>query len=228
METDVKFWYLRSHQLFSQMTNEEINELCIISNYKNAKKNEVLYFSETEKRLYALKKGTLKIISIDKEGNENTKDILQQGDIFGELTLNIKNIDDAANEFAKVASPEVSVCSFKVEDFEKVLHKNPTIAIKYTKQVGDKLKAMENRFSNLVFKDVKTRLIEFLKDFAIQNGTENNNSFSVPHFLTQQDIACMIGASRQTVTTLINEMNENRSLIYSRSSFTITNMKNFN
>ncbi len=226
MEKDVKYWYLRNHQLFSQLTGEEISELCMITNFKQAKKNEIVDFSDVEKRIYTLKKGTIKLIIIDEEGNEVTKVVLQQGDLFGELTLNKFNVKND-NEYARAASPEVSVCSFKIEDFEKVLKKNPLLAIKYTKQMGDKLKAMENRFSNLVFKDVRTRLIEFLKDYAKQNGKKEQENIITPHFLTQQDIACLIGASRQTVTTLIHEMTESKIISYSRTSFTIHDVNNF-
>lgn len=226
MNRDRKYWFLRNHQMFSHMSNEQIQSLCVISNFKTAVKNEIIDLTDLEKRIYSLKKGTIKIIGLDEAGNEVTKDVLQKGDIFGEITLS-DNPRRQANEYARAASPEVSVCSFKVADFEQALRHDPTLAIRYTKQVGDKLKAMENRFSNLVFKDVRTRLMDFLKDFALQNGTQEMQSVTTRHFLTQQDIACLIGSSRQTVTTLMNELTKNNLLEYSRSTFTIPNLAAF-
>jgi CRP/FNR family transcriptional regulator len=223
---DIKYWYLRNHQLFSQMSSEEIKMLCIIGGFRKAKKNEDIYFGlDDDPKVYLLKKGTIKILTLDEEGNEVTKDILLQGDIFGEITLadNTNN----RNEFARAASPEVSVCSFKVSDFEKVLRENPMLAIRYTKQVGDKLKAMENRFTDLVFKDVRTRLIEFLRNYAIHNGQKESNAFVTNHFFTQQDIASLIGASRQTVTSLMNELVEKNLLQYTRSVFIIPDVTAF-
>ena len=50
-----KYWYLRNHKLFDQLNSEEIEELCIISNMKNAEKNDVIFFNDSEikKNLYS-------------------------------------------------------------------------------------------------------------------------------------------------------------------------------
>ncbi len=58
---DVKYWYLRNHQIFSQMNEQEIKMLCIISRFKRARKNDLIFFDEV-KRIYFLKKGIIKII----------------------------------------------------------------------------------------------------------------------------------------------------------------------
>lgn len=226
MHQDIKYWHLRNHQLFSHMSSEDIQALCVITAFRKAKKNEIIDLSDAEKRVYSLKKGTIKIISLTADGIEVTKEILQQGDIFGEISLDSAQAR-AGCEYARAASPEVSICSFKVVDFEVVLQKNPMLAIRYTKQMGDKLKAMENRFSNLVFKDTRTRLTEFLREFALHNGKRVGNAITTQHFLTHHDIASLIGASRQTVSTLMNELTESHLLDYSRSAFTITDLPSF-
>ncbi|MBC8112685.1 MAG: Crp/Fnr family transcriptional regulator [Verrucomicrobia bacterium] len=226
MEKDVKYWYLRNHQLFSRLSSDEIKELCVITNFRKARKNEIIDLADEHKRIYSLKKGTIRIISISEDGTETTKEILQQGDIFGEISLDANNAE-AENQYAQAASPEVQVCSFFVEDFEKILHRNPLLAIHYTKLVGFRLKTMQNRYADLVFKDVRTRLISFLKDFAVQNGKKEANSFVTPHFLTQHDIANLIGASRQTVTTLMNEFTEQNLFQYSRNTFIIPDVEKF-
>ena len=48
MTQDNKYWYLRNHKLFDQLSSKEIENLCIVSNMKNAEKNDVIYFSESE------------------------------------------------------------------------------------------------------------------------------------------------------------------------------------
>lgn len=145
MQQDIKYWHLRTHQLFSHMSSDDIQALCVITAFRRAKKHEIIDLSDVEKRVYSLKKGTVKIIGLDAEGTEVTKEVLQQGDIFGEISLDSTQARTGC-EYARAASPEVCICSFKVADFEAVLQRNPMLAIRYTKQVGDKLKAMENRF----------------------------------------------------------------------------------
>jgi CRP/FNR family transcriptional regulator len=223
MDLEVIYWYLRNHNLFEQMSDQEYKDLCVITGYKTAKKNEVIYMThESVKRLYFLKKGVVKIAAVNEAGDEITKDVIQEGDIFGEITLN----GNAANsgEFAKAISDEVSICSFKLDDFERVLEKNPNLSLRYTKKVGDKFKAMETRFSNLIFKDVRTRLIEFIKDISKNTGEKRGEETVVNNYLTHQDIASIIGSSRQTVTTLLNDFEKKGLIKYTRNEMIIPDL----
>ncbi len=225
MET-IKYWYLRNHELFTQMNETEIKALCVITGFKRAHKNEIIYFShESVKRIYLLKKGVIKIVSSDEAGNEVTKEVMQPGDLFGEITLS-RNVSPES-EFARAISDEVIICSFTLDDFEKVLEKNPAISLKYTRRVGDKLKALENRYADLIFKDVRTRVIEFLKHFAQVNGKVENDQLIVKNYLTHQDLASLTGATRQTVTSVLNQLEKENKVLYSRSQITIPNPAEF-
>lgn len=216
MNTDVKYWYLRNHQLFNQLNDLQYDELCVISSFKEAKKNEVIYFTQERlERIYFLKKGIVKIAYIDINGNEITKDVLKEGDIFGEISLN-KNTNHSG-EYAKAMSKDVCICSFRIDDFEKLLIKNSQLSLKFSKTVGEKLTTIEHRYNNLMFKDVKTRLIEFLNDYATKNGKMQNGLLVVENIFTHQDIASIIGASRQTITTLMGELELEEKIKYTRS-----------
>jgi CRP/FNR family transcriptional regulator len=219
MNADIKYWYLRNHKLFSVMNNSQISDLCIITSYKKASKNDIIYFGEeTEKRIFFLKKGTIKIIENDINGNEIIKEILQKGDIFGELALDPENNN---SEIAEAISPEVIVCSFRLEDFEKVLEKNPTVALKFTKFVGFRFKRLENKYANLVFKDVRTRLVIFLRDWAEREGQRDGNKVVMENYLTHQEIASLICSTRQTTTQMLNGLEQSGLLAYSRSEIII-------
>jgi CRP/FNR family transcriptional regulator len=201
------------------MNNRQIGDLCIITAYKKAKKNELIRFSESsEKRIYFLKKGILKIIELDESGKEAIKEILQQGDIFGELSL---DPGFSSSEFAQVVSSEVVICSFKLSDFENVLESNPSVALKYTKFVGFRFKQLENRYANLMFKDVRTRLVAFLKDWAEKDGQKEGKKFVLENYLTHQDIASLICSTRQTATQLLNTLEKEGILAYSRREIII-------
>ncbi|MCU0392660.1 MAG: Crp/Fnr family transcriptional regulator, partial [Thermoflexibacter sp.] len=125
------------------------------------------------------------------------------------------------SEYAKAVSDEVVICSFMPDDFEQVLEKNPSIALKLTKKVGAELRTLQIRYNDLIFKDVRTRLINFLIDFSNKNGKKDSNSIYIKNFLTHQDIADIIGATRQTVTSLLNEFEKEEKIYYSRSKITI-------
>lgn len=223
MYEELKYWYLRDHKLFWTLSMSQIKQLCIIVDFKKAHKGDVLYFSYSDiPRIFLLKQGNIKIVSIDEEGNETIKEILQKGDLFGELSL---ERDADFNEYAKALTDEVSICSFLLSDFENLLVENPTLALSYTKFVGLKMKSFKNSYSNLVSKDAKTRLITFLKDWAEKEGTQEGNKYTIDNYLTQTDIAQIICTSRQTATLLLNELEEKNLIFYSRKKIIIDDVK---
>ncbi len=220
MGTDNKYWYLRNHKLFRTLSNHQIEDLCIISKYKTAKKGEIIYFAEeVDPRIYLLKRGKIKILAHDTNGNETIKDIMQAGDLFGEITL---MEGSTLKESAVAHSTEVAICSFKIVDFEKLIQEDPELAISYFKWLGFRIKRIENRYTNLVFKDVKDRLWTLFTDLAINEGVKNEeNRYVLPNYLTHQDIAGLICCTRQTVTQLIGELEKEGNLSYSRKEITI-------
>ena len=219
MSEELKYWYLRDHKLFRALSYSQIKQLCIITGFKKAKKGDVIYFSSSEvPRIFLLKKGNIKIVSLDEEGNETIKDIIQKGDLFGELEL---DNDQNSNEYAKALTDEVIICSFLVSDFENLLLRNPSLALSYTKFVGLKMKRFKNSYSNLVSKDAKTRLLSFLKEWADRDGKKVDNRVVLQNYLTQTDIAQIICTSRQTATTLLSELEENGILHYGRKEIII-------
>lgn len=221
MSQEAQYWYLRNHKLFSVLSNAQIDDLCIMTRYKRAEKGEIIYFAdESDKRIFILKKGTIKICENDGKGNEVVKELLMQGDLFGEISLDQSK---GSSEYAQALSKDVIICSFRLVDFEYVLEKNPDIALKYTKLVGFKFKRLKNSYNNLFFKDVKTRLIHFLLDWAEREGQAENAKLVLKNYLTHQDIAGVICSTRQTVTQLLNELEQQNLISYGRKEVVIEN-----
>ena len=219
MYEELKYWYLRDHKLFRTLSFAQIKQLCIITGFKKASKGEIIYFSSSDvPRIFLLKKGNIKIVAVDEDGNETIKDIIQKGDLFGELTL---ENDSESNEYAKVLSDEVAICSFLMSDFENLLLQYPSLALSYTKFVGLKMKRIKNSYANLVSKDAKTRLFQFLKDWADREGDKEGDKVVLENYLTQNDIAQIICTSRQTATHLLNEMEAHGLLLYNRREIII-------
>ncbi|QKJ64938.1 Crp/Fnr family transcriptional regulator [Flavobacterium sp. M31R6] len=219
MYDELKYWYLRDHKLFWTLSMSQIKQLCIITGFKKAKKGDVIYFSSSDvPRVFLLKKGNIKIVAVDEDGNETIKDIIQKGDLFGELTL---ENDVNSNEYAKALTDEIIICSFLLSDFENLLLQNPSLALSYTKFVGLKMKRIKNSYANLISKDAKTRLYQFLKDWAEREGKRTDNRVVLENYLTQNDIAQIICTSRQTTTQLLNEMETKGLLYYNRKEIII-------
>jgi CRP/FNR family transcriptional regulator len=214
-EVDLKYWYLRDHKLFWKLSNSYLKDLCVIVGFKKAFKAEMIYFAnEHIPRIYLLKRSMIKICGTYNNGNEIIKKIIKKGDLFGQMSLN-ETQENSSREYAQ-AHTNVSICSFKMDDFERILERNPSIAIGYTKFMGLKIKRIENRFNNVVFKDMRSRLVQFIKDWAESDGEQKDNTYTIKNYLTQHDLAKLVCSTRQTVTTLLNEMEKEGLLNYDR------------
>lgn len=225
MTIEDKWLLIRNYNLWADISNEEYQELNIIHRFIEAKKGEYLYFeAHHHNRVYFLKQGFIRIGFIDDNGNEVIREILQKGEFFGQVTLEKNNL---RGEFAQAYKSDVSLCAFTIEDFLELLKKKPQIGLKYAKQVGTKLRQVESRLINLLNKDVKTRLVNFIWQLAKLHPSEvSSNSYSTENFMTHEDIAQLIGSSRQTVTTFINEFNEEGLFSINRKSIVVPNLIN--
>lgn len=224
MPDEEKFMLLRNYDLWCNLSDEEYEELNLVHHFIEAKKGDYIYFdSHHLNKLYFVKGGYIKIGYIDDEGNEIIKEIIKEGEIFGQFSLERNNLN---GEFAKAYKGNVSLCAFSIEDFEKLLKKKPDLAIKYSKQVGQKLRRAEFRLLNMLNKDVRSRLLAFFYNLAIADGYNGENgTYSINNFLTHEDIAKLIGSARQTVTTLINQLEDEGLISINRKKITLPDAK---
>ena len=224
MNEDEKFLLLRNYDLWCHLDNQEYEELNVAHQFIEAKKGDYIYFdSHHLNKLYFVKNGYIKIGYVDEEGNEIIKEIIKEGEIFGQFALERTNLN---GEFARAYKGNVSLCAFTIEDFERLLTKKPGLAIKYSKQVGEKLRRAEFRLISMLNKDVRSRLLSFFYHLAIMDGYDGTTtSYSFDNFLTHDDVAKLIGSARQTVTTFINQLEDEGLLKISRKKILVPDVK---
>jgi len=218
VNSDLKFWYLHDHHLFRKLSFSEIDSLCILKKFKKSLKNELIDLPYSEKeRIYFLKRGTIKLVQINDEGDEILLEILQKGDMFGDLNLegNLHN-----KEYFKVVSEEAVICTFYRERLEDIMYKKPDFALNYIKFIGFSFKKIQNSYKNILFRDAKTRLLLLLNSIVEKENVETP-SFILPNYLTQKDIAQLICTTRQTVISLFKELDNEGVLHYSQKEIVI-------
>lgn len=218
MNIETKYWYLHNHQLFDELSRNRIHEICYLSHFRTNRKGDIITLAQDEARVFTLKVGVLKIVEVDADGNEQLIEILRPGDLFGQFTLTHQD----SNQHAVVLSDYVTFCSFLVSDFEAIMEQNPSLSIRYTKLVGMRLRRLENRYSNLLFKDVRTRFRLFLKEW-VEKEAKRERPNVLNNYLSHKDISRLIGSNRQTVTQLFNEFRLAGMLEYDRSQIKILN-----
>jgi CRP/FNR family transcriptional regulator len=217
---------LKKYQLFEKLSTVEYEALTVLDNYREAKPGEFIYFEAFQHQLiYFIKTGHIRLGFLDDSGQRITKDILGPGDFFGQISLEKTNLN---GEFAQAFKGTVSLCSFTIDHFSKLLNSRPDMAIKYSKIIGFRMKRFENRLINILHKDVKSRLIAFLHQLlqeAVKPKIVDGNKVVISNYLTHEEIAHLIGTSRQTVTTLLKELEDRGVCIYSRKEITFPDIK---
>lgn len=224
MGIDDRILVIRKNDFLAKLSLEEYNLLNIIHNYTLADKNDYIYFDpQSLNKLYFVKKGYVRLGYLDDNGNDIVKDILRPGDVFGQFTLEQEN---KSGEYALAYKTNVALCTFTVGDFKKLLEKRPDLSIEYAKKVGKQLRQVENRLVNLLQKDVRSRLLYFFLTLC-QHRIKNDNDTTVilENYLTHDDIARLTGISRQTATTIINQLSKDNLLKFDRKRITISDIK---
>jgi CRP/FNR family transcriptional regulator, cyclic AMP receptor protein len=206
---------LRKCSLWADLSEQEYKELDVQDNFKEVHKGDYVYFEAYNHNvIYFIKKGHILLGKIDDNGNVITKDVLKPGDFFGQFILEKDSLD---GEFAQAIKSDISLCSFTIEKFIQLLKKNPSLSVKFSKLVGLRMRKFENRFLNIVQKNTKERLLLFMKDLlAEQRGNRPilGDTILIPNYLTQEEIARLIGSSRQNVTTLFSQLKDDGILEY--------------
>lgn len=214
-----KMLLFRNFPFFDYITDDEYRALGIQYSFIQAKRGEYIYFPHQHAhKLYFLKEGFIKIGYIAADGAEVIREVIQRKEVFGQLTIEKNNDRD---EFAQACKTDVSICAFNIEDFYRILERKPQMAISYSVHLGEKVRKFENRIMHLLRKDVRERLIQFFLQLIEDAGGPQNNAARIERFLSHEEMAQLIGASRQTVTTMLNQLHQEHLIDICPSHFSI-------
>lgn len=196
-----------------------------LSNYREThqltiyKKGDYIYFPhERAKGVYLIAGGKVKILNYNEEGNEVVKAILSRGEMFGEMALFGEDIRD---DYAISINEETVLFQMTIEEVKAIMAKDEDFSAKINKLIGLRVKKLEQRLNALIYKDVKTRILDFIREYASEKGIKKGNEVFVKNYFTHKDIADLVGTSRQTVTTILNELKNLELISFSRKSFVV-------
>jgi len=200
MEHD-KIWYLKKFNLFATMGQEEMESMSDDVFESEIKKKQPIFLQgDPGESLHFLKKGRVKITRIDESGKEITLTLLEPGEIFGELGL----FDDSPRETTAVALEDSLICMMRRGDFEKLMTDRSELSFKLNKLMGLRLRQIENRIDELMFRDVPSRLARLLLRLVDQHPREMRRGLRINIKLSQQELANLIGATREMTSSVLN------------------------
>lgn len=197
-----KIWYLQKINLFNAIPPDQMEELDRITRMSAVKKKETIYLpGDPSHQVYLLKSGRVKIARLSEEGREVTFALLEPGEIFGELEV----LDDLPRDTLAEALDDSELCIMQRETFLSLIRSKPELSFRLTKLIGFRMRQIESRVEDLVFRDVPSRLAHLLLQLSKEYGKETPQGILLRIKITHQDIANLIGSIRETVSAVLGE-----------------------
>ncbi len=192
MDNDV----LRQAPLFSALDDEAATALRASMAETKLRRGDVLFHEgDSGDRLYVVLDGKVKLGRTSSDGRENLLAILGPGQMFGELSL----FDPGPRSATVTTVTDATFASLSHEDLLKWLEGRPMVAHGLLAQLAGRLRKANDVVADLVFSDVPGRVAKALLDLADRFGRTADDGVHVHHDLTQEELAQLVGASRETV-----------------------------
>jgi CRP-like cAMP-binding protein len=208
--------------LFDCLTEEEKIKLESMVEYKIKPKFSYIYLpDEASDQIFFLAKGIIKIAMHSDDGKEIIKSLFQPLAMFGELGI---IGETRRQDLAQALREEVHIYSLKVEDLKKLMRLNFILCDRIMTLFGNRLMRAESKLESLIFKDARTRIVEFIKDSVSKSGRKVGLEMLLKHSLTHQDIANITCTSRQTVTLVLNELRKSDLIYFNRGKILVRDM----
>jgi CRP/FNR family transcriptional regulator, cyclic AMP receptor protein len=150
-------------------------------------------------RLYIIVSGKVKIGRRSPDGRENLLTIMGPSDMFGELSI----FDPGPRTSSATTITEVCAVSMDRDALRAWIADRPEIAERLLRVLARRLRRTNNNLSDLIFTDVPGRVAKQLLHLAQKFGTQEDGALRVTHDMTQEEIAQLVGASRETVNKVL-------------------------
>lgn len=188
--------YISQVPLFEGLDEEQQASLQSKMGQNTLRRGEVL-FEENDPgtRLYIITEGKIKLGHTSPDGRENLLAVLGPGEIIGELTL----FDPGPRSTTATAVSPVTLLYLDHKDLVDILYNNPSMSKHMLRALARRMRRTNESLADLVFSDVPGRVAKALLDLAERFGSNTELGVHVPHDLTQEELAQLVGASRETV-----------------------------
>lgn len=173
----------------------------------------IFKINEPSDLIYFIEKGSVKLAKEDESGEEIVKAILSAGSIFGEMAM-IEG--QKRTEYARVLSHDTVVSVWVVREVLEAARNNHDLFLRVLGLMGKKIEKLDKRIESITSKDSRTRIVEFLKELALESGQKVGFETLIQNNFTHRDIANLTGTSRQTVTTTLNQLKDKNIINFDR------------
>lgn len=196
MEDPLDYEILRKAPLFASLDQEAAAALVARMSKQEVGRGQVLFReNEPGDRVFIITRGKIKLGRTATDGRENLVAVLGPGEMFGELSL----FDPGARTMTATAVSETELIGLGHDQLNDYLDSRPEVAKYLLQALTRRLRRTNENLADLVFSDVPGRVAKALLDLANRFGQHTDEGILVAHDLTQEELAQLVGASRETV-----------------------------
>jgi CRP/FNR family cyclic AMP-dependent transcriptional regulator len=203
---------LRKIPLLTELPTEEIAELAAALKERRAPKGSFIVYAEDPGRsMMFIAEGRVKINLTSKDGKEVVLATLAEGDFFGEMAI-LTGSERSANV---VATTECKLYVLNEEDFNRHLSRFPGLSRVMLREMALRLRAASSKIGDLALYDVYRRVARTLKSMGTPVQKDGVEIFVISERPTHQELAAMVGTSREMVTRALKGLEEDRCITIS-------------
>lgn len=205
-----RFWCVENFNFVDVLTPQELEELRRTMRSVAYRAGETVYFpGDPSDTLYTLHHGRVRLAYLDESGRRLTLAIINPGELFGETALT----GEQKRRWIAETLEDTVVCIIHKGDFLRLAHNNPRLALKITTLLGERLVEIENKLEDLLFKGVNARLARTLLQLSQKYGESEADGVRINLKLTHEELAHLIGSTRETTSLALGEL-ERQGLLH--------------
>lgn len=199
---DCRDCFVRLSSIFSELTEDEILKWKKLQSKNIYKKHSIIFYEGNKPfGLYILCAGRVKLYKSTPEGKQQIVKIINPGEIFGEKSLFAND-----NYTASAETLELSQINFiEKQLFFKFLAEHPNLSIKIINNLSKELKIAQNRLRDFAYKSAREKVADLLVRLASDYGIPENNSIRIGIYLSREELAQIIGLSKETTIRLLSD-----------------------
>ncbi|MHC4401966.1 MAG: Crp/Fnr family transcriptional regulator [Planctomycetota bacterium] len=198
-----KIWHLKRCDLFERLTTEQLARLESRSRIRSVPPKSLIYLpTDQGDGVLLLTSGRAKICALTDDGKEAILAFVEPGELFGELALFEPGERD---EYAEACEAS-TVLLIPADEMQRLMEEQPHVSIGITRLMGLKRRRIERRLKHLLFRSNRQRLVHALLELAEQYGYPSDNGVRLRIRLSHQDMAAIIGSTRESVTIVLGEL----------------------
>ena len=193
---------LQKVSLFQNVELKELERIAALLQSREVRRDaQIVAQDEPGDSLFVIARGRVKVVLFGDTGREVILTLLKAGDFFGEMSL----VDDLPRSANVIAQEDSTVLILKREQFVEHVVNTPSTALNVMAELSRRLRRADEIIGNLATLDVYGRVAHIMIDLAKRDGEAVEAGILIRERPTQQEIASMIGTSRETVSRVLSE-----------------------